>query len=203
MAYEIDDEDARLLATVKKLGGMPALDQMYRAHTLHSTLHADPNVRTHYERLIKHKYPATQTTDDMAAPYVKRIDETDSRIKALEESLAKEKEENLAARRQSDFNGQWDQAVKDHDMTAEGEEALAKFMKDRSLQDPESAALLYFKHNPKPASPQDGGGLMPKTWGIGPLPGEDPESSKMLMENPERWADQEAANVINEMRSAR
>lgn len=200
---EIDDNDAQLLATVKKLGGMPALDQMYRAHTLHTTLHADPNVRLHYERLIKHKYPQAQTTDDVAAPYVQAVKSVDDRVKSLEETLAKERADNLQARRQADFNSQWEQAVKDHEMTAEGEEALAKFMKDRGLHDPESAALAYFKHNPKPASPQDGGGLAPKTWGVGPLPGEDPESSKMLMENPERWADQEAFSVLNEMRSAR
>ena len=199
---EIDDADAQLLATVKKLGGMPALDQMYRAHTLHTTLHGDPAVRTHYERLIKHKYPSAQTTDDIAAPYMREVTAVGDRVKAIEEDRIKERDEALQGRRQASFNDTWTQAVKDHDMTAEGEEALAKFMEKEKLHDPESAALLYFKRNPKPASPQDGGGLSPRTWGVGPLPGEDPESGKLLMADPERWADNEAFSVLNEMRKA-
>jgi hypothetical protein len=198
---EIDDADAQLLATVKRLGGMPALDQMYRAHTLHTTLHGDPNVRTHYERLIKHKYPQAQTTDDIAAPYVRELNATAERVKKLEDERVAERDAVLMERRQSSFNEAWGQAVKDHDMTAEGEDALAKFMEKEKLHDPESAALLYFKRNPKPQSPQESGGLAPKTWGVGPLPGEDPESSKLLLENPERWADNEAYSVLNEMRA--
>jgi hypothetical protein len=198
---EIDDDDARLLATVKKLGGMTALDQMYRAHTLHTTLHNDPNVRADYEKIIKVKYPHATTASDIAAPYVKRLDETNARLAALEEERVKEKNEALQAQRQADFDAKWSQTVKDHSMTQEGEEALGKFMEKEKLYDPEAAALLYFKRNPKAASPQGGSGITPQTWGIGPLPGEDADSSKLLMDNPEAWADHEAANILNEVRT--
>lgn len=199
---EISDEEAALLATVKKLGGLPALDQMYRAHTLHTTLHGDPKVRSDYERIIKAKFPNANTVSDMAAPYIEQLNATNKRLDELTETMTKEKNEALLAERQADFNKKWGQAVADHELTAEGEEALGKFMEKEKLYDPEAAALLYFKRNPKPVTPQGGTGLTPNTWGIGPLPGEDEAGGKLLMDNPEAWADKEAFGILSEIRTA-
>jgi hypothetical protein len=200
--FELSDEQAQLLATAEKLGGMSGLDRMYRANTVHNTLMGDAALRRTYEGLIKSKYPQAQTTDDVAAPYVAETRALAKRFDDYLEGETQRKNEELQTRRQGEFNGKWHQAVKDHDLTTEGEEALGKFMQDNGLFDPESAALLYFKRNPRPAVPVTPEGVMPNRWGIGPLPGEDEKSGKLLMDNPETWADIEAANILNELRSA-
>jgi hypothetical protein len=200
---EISDEDAQLLATVQKLGGMRGLDQMYRAHKLHNELYSDGALRSQYEEVIAKKFPNVNTTAKAAAPYVEKLSAVEKKFDDYLAGEANRKNDELRARRQEDFNGKWAQAVKDHDLTTEGEEALGNFMKENQLADPESAALLYFKRNPKPPTPLTPEGVTPGTWGIGPLPGEDEKSGKFLMDNPESWADVEATNILNEMRSAR
>jgi hypothetical protein len=199
---DLTDDQAQLLATAEKLGGMQGLDRMYRANTLHNTIYGDAALRQTYEALIKHKFPGAQTTADVAAPYVAQINRVEKKFDDFLAGETARKNEELLARRQGAFNERWSQAVKDHDLTTEGEEALGKFMQDNQLHDPESAALLYFKRNPKQTGPLTPEGVTPSHWGIGPLPGEDEKSGKLLMDNPETWADLEATNILREMRSA-
>lgn len=197
---ELTDDQIALLNTAQKLGGMPALDNMYRAHQVHNKLYGDPKTRAHYEGLIKQQFPTVTTTADVAAPYVERINAVEKKFNEFADNFVREKANQTQQQRQEAFNANWAQMVKDHDLTPEGEEAMAKYMKDNNLHDPESAALRYFKHNPKPEPIQPAGGLSPQSWGIGPLPGEDEADGKLLMTEPERWADKEAFATLNEIR---
>ena len=68
-------------------------------------------------------------------------------------------------------------------------------MQERAIGDPEAAALLFDKLNPPPAVIKDA--FAPDSWNFEQNAGPD---VKGLFENEDRWADKEAATVLNEMR---
>ena len=61
---EISEEEAKLLRGSKTL-----MDQLLKS----------PKTRRQAEKLVKELYPDTQTTDDIAAPYIERLDGIESR----------------------------------------------------------------------------------------------------------------------------
>ena len=200
---DLSDEDAALLAAAKKIGGVNDLDLASRARALHDRLYTHADTAASYRASIEKVVPGFKDpAAAAAAPYVAKLDELSKWKDEFLANQSKEREEAAKAAAQSDFDGAWNGVVKSYSLTDEGQEKLGKFMQDRKLADPEAAAALYYKQNPEPPAAVTPDSIAPASWGIGPLPGEDPASSKLLMERPEAWADQEAATALTEFRRA-
>jgi hypothetical protein len=197
---DLSDEDIALLQMAKQNGGRQGLQLAVNARRLHDALYNHKDVTREYQKQIKAVFPQAQVANDIAEPYLTEVRETRQKLDEFLDNQKKEREEADGKRAQDDFDNAWTQTVKDHNLTEEGQEKLINYMKDKRIVDPEAAALKYFKHNPEPPAPIAPTSIAPANWGIGGLPGEDEKSSKMLMENPEQWADQEAAAALTEIR---
>jgi hypothetical protein len=198
---ELSDEDANLLAVAKKAGGMQGLDTLTRAYNLHQSLYTDPKLRPHYEAVIEAKHPNAATTRKIAEPYVAEARAVGKKLDDYIAAQEKAKAEAEEAKGQSDFAAEWERVKKAYDLTEEGEKALFEHMKSRKIYDAEAGALSYFKHNPKPAEPITPTSISPSGWNLTtPTQGDTEDSFKLLHENPERWAEMEAANAINQIR---
>ena len=199
---DLSDEDAELLQLAKRAGGASALDLHSRAYSLHQKLMNSAKHTDAYQDIIKAEVPDARVPKDVAAPYVARLDETNKRLDELLAEREKERAAAAEAAAQGDFNSKWSSVVKEYELTAEGEEKLLNFMKDRKNSDPEAAAALYYKQNPTPAAPISPTSIAPASWAkdMGIAHAEDDASSKALIANPESWADTEAAAVLTEIR---
>jgi hypothetical protein len=176
-----------------------------RAYALHQKLYTHKDTALDYQKAIKVVAPDAQVASDVAAPYVAKIDSVTERLDKWEADRAAEKAAADEAALQGNFDAQWAAVVKDNSLTEEGQEKLIAFMKNRKLADPEAAAALYYKQNPEPPAPVTPSSIAPAGWVKGGdfgVPGEDEASSKLLISNPEAWADQEAAGVLTEIRRA-
>lgn len=201
-AVELTDEQIALLDAVQKMGGRQWVSVADRAVGLHQKLIGSKG-RREYEKLIKAEFPDVRTTDDLAAPYVEQIDTLQKRLDEIEASRKKEREDAAAEKAQGDFNTKWADVVKRWSLTEEGEEKLAKHMKENGIAEPLAGALHYYDRNPIPAAPVTPTSIAPQNWaaefGTGKT---DDESLKLLQSNPERWAEIEAAAVLTEQRRA-
>jgi hypothetical protein len=198
----ISDEDAALLAAVQRIGGATGLDLAVRAKALHDSLYSDPELSLGYQQTISKKFPTANTIERVAAPFVAKIDATQKQLDDFLAAQKKEREDAEQARLQGDFNTSWAQVVKDYSLTAEGEEKLESLMKDRKIADPEAAAALYFKLNPAPAAPVAPSSVAPQGWAkdMGLRMDADDSDSKLLVGDPDAWADKEAAAILTEVR---
>lgn len=202
-AVDISEEDIALLEAARKAGGIQGLDLAVRARALHDKLYSHKDTSRDYQASIKKVFPDAPTDMDRAAPFVEPLD---GRLKELEEWRASRLQADADAvknRRQADFDSSWAQTVKDHSLTAEGEEKLLNYMRDQQQGDPEAAALKYFKHNPPPPAPITPSSISPSGWArdMGLRGDADDTDLKLLHSNPNAWEDKEAAAVLNDVRS--
>jgi hypothetical protein len=158
-----------------------------------------PETRRAFEKMAKALRPDIQTTEDLAAeaaaPYLDEMKASQKRMDDwIEEQRAKEKaaEDAAADRKLNDAFGR----LQADGYTAEGLEKIKKMMMDRNIPDPEAAAALFDKMNPKPM--EGVSSWEPDHW--------DFEANavdrdvKGLFSNPDKWADREVYSVLAEMR---
>jgi len=170
---DISEEQLRILNGSKAL-----LDKLLTGKT-----------RRRQEQLIKEHYPETQTVDDVAAPYVEEIT---ALRKDLDEFKKELKGNKLDERLFSDIDylksnagGNW---------TDDGIDKLKKFMVEREIPSIKDAAAVWERRNPP--APQTPSTFQPTDWGFGRKT-EDPDV-KLLWEDEDAWADQEARKAWNE-----
>ncbi len=205
---ELSDSQIALLELAEKIGGMEGIQQRDKAFHLHNTLYTHKDTATSYQAAIKKAFPEARVASDLAEPYVAQIksefDPVMERFTKFIDTYEADKKAAEESKLQGDFDSRWSGVVKDYSLSSEGEEKLLSFMKDRKNADPEAAAALYFKQNPIPAAPIAPSAISPSSWskdmGLGPA-GEDADL-KLLHTDPERFAEQEAAAVLTEIRRA-
>lgn len=184
---EISDQE---LATLR--GGMQLLQ----------TLNADPKSRKHLEAAIKIKQPDVETEDDVAsriaAPYVAQIDELKTTMQARFDAEDARRKERDEARQQDEFNAAFGK-LRAAGYTDEGLEKIKGLMVDRKIADPEAAAAYFDKLNPPVQI--GGSGFSPPQWDVTSTTGAPTVDTKALFTNEERWADNEAAAVLTELRT--
>jgi hypothetical protein len=170
---DISEEQLRILNGSKAL-----LDRLLSGKT-----------RRRQEQLIKEHYPETQTTDDIAEPYTAEIKELK---KSFEDFKAELKGNKLDDRLANEIDylktaagGNW---------TEDGIEKLKKLMIEREIPSIKDAAAVWDKRNPPQA--QQPSTFQPSDWGIGRKT-DDPDT-KLLFEDEDAWADQEARKVWHE-----
>ena len=172
MADEImSEEEAKLLRGSKAL-----MDQLLK----------NKATRRDAEKLIKKLYPETTTTDDLAEPYIQRVEGLE---KKLDEFFKRQDGEKL----DNKLNGQI-QELRDRGFTDDGIEKVKKLMVQESIPNALAAAAFWEQQNPpKPSAPA---GYSPTDWGIGRKT--DDADLTLLFQDEDAWAEKEATRVWQE-----
>ena len=171
---------------------MPEIDegtlaQLRGAYQLLDKMMKDPKTRRDAEKLVKVHKPDFPTTDDIAEPYVKQIN-------ALSEKLDKFLETQANAKQDAEADAAFGR-LRQSGYTDEGIGKIKDLMKARTIPDVEAAAALFDKLNPPPP-PAPATGFHGTSWGIGDT--HDGAPDKLLFENEDAWAEQEANRVWKE-----
>ena len=165
---ELSEEEVRVLRGSKAL-----MDQLLKS----------PKTKRTVEKAVKDLYPETVTTDDVAAPYIERLEATE---KKLDTYLKEQKESAL----ENKFQGQV-QALRDEGYTEEGIEKIKEIMVKESIPNAIAASKLFDKANPP--KPQEPSGFQSTNWGIGGTTTD--ENLNLLFKDEDAWAEQEARRV--------
>ena len=172
MSIEISEEEARLLRGSKVL-----MDQLLKS----------PKTRRQAEKLVKELYPDTQTTDDIAAPYIEQMSGIEKKLDAF---LKKQEVDEVEGKLNKDF----DYLRNERSYTPDGIEKIKELMVKKSIPDAIAAADHWERLNPpKPADPA---GFQPTTWGFGHKT-EDADL-KLLFDDEDAWAEKTAKAVWDE-----
>jgi len=162
---ELSDEEITLLRGSKTL-----LDQLLK----------NPKTRRDAEKLIKTIHPEAVTTDDVAAPYIERIDGLE---KKLDEFLKGVQGEKLDSRLEAQIR-----QLREDGYTEEGIEKIKEIMVKEQIPNAIAASKLWDKANPPP--PPEPANFQPTDWGIGRKT-DDPDL-KLLFQDEDAWAEKEA-----------
>jgi hypothetical protein len=168
---QIDDNELVLLRSARQL-----LDGLM----------TDPKTKRDLQKLVKMKHPNVVTDDDLAEPTI-------APIKAELEELKKFKQQIEDERIEAKFQASFDD-LKDDGWTEDGLEKLKKLMIDRQIPDVYAAAALFEKQNPPPKPLA--AAIKTNEWSLG---SHDDEKFKRLLQDPDRFARDEAAAVLNEV----
>lgn len=152
-----------------------------------------------FERLVKKIRPDVETAEDIAAevakPYVEKLE---AATKRLDDYMAAQDERSRSqstaesdAARDAAFN-----RLKAEGYTLEGLDNIKRLMVDRSIADPEAAAALFDRMNPKPAA--GGASWEPANWDIRNDAVDNDVAG--LFANEDLWADKMVGTVLNEIR---
>lgn len=185
-----------------------ALRELQVAQGLMDALYRSPKHGMLMRRAIKELHPDVSIPEiDVAAPIVAGVNDA---LKKLNDRLAATEAENKKLRQERDdeaedakFWKNFDKVAKARGYTEQGREDLIKVMKDKKIPDPEVAAA-YLDGTVK-AKPIEPSGFKPKRWNLLDDPNgteADQKSLKRLMDNPEAWMEDEAADIWNEYAAA-
>lgn len=161
-----------------------------------------PETRRQFEKMAKVIRPEIETTEEIAAaaaaPYVEEL----KGVKGQLEDFLKAQTERETAAREEAANRQLDDAfgrLKADGYTEEGLEKIKGLMVTRSIADPEAAAALFDRMNPKPSDIP--GAWEPDHWDIRANAVENDVEG--LFKDPDKWADRQVYSILNEMRGAK
>lgn len=145
-----------------------------------------PKTKRDLQKLVKTVHPNVVTDDDLAEPTIAPLKAELEELKAFKKKYEDDQIE-------SQFTSKFDQLKKDG-WTEDGIEKLKDLMVKRQIPDVDAAAALFERQNPapRPLSPA----IKSNDWNIGD-PGDD--KFKRLLEDPDRFARDEAAKVLNEV----
>ena len=168
---ELSEEEVRVLRGSKAL-----MDQLLKS----------PKTKRTVEKAVKDLYPETVTTDDVAAPYIERLEATE---KKLDTYLKEQKESAL----ENKFQGQV-QALRDEGYTEEGIEKIKEIMVKESIPNAIAASKLWDQANPP--KPAENSNFSPTDWGFGRKT-EDADLN-LLFKDEDAWAEREAKKAWDE-----
>ena len=161
-------------------------------------MNKNPASKRSLEAAIKVIHPEVETEEEVAAriaePGVKKVEgvaaQLQERLDAFDKREADLKEREQVAALEGAVG-----RLRSAGYTEEGLEQIKKLAVERSIPDLEAAAALFDKQNP-PAAPQQPG-WQPDHWSNADNGDTD---TKALFANEDKWADNEAAKVLNEVR---
>lgn len=163
-------------------------------------MNSDPVAKRALEQAIKKVRPEVEIEADIAERYAAPVREDVTKLTAQFTEFMdsqKKRDADAAERATNDtIAGQFADLAKEG-YTVEGIEKIKTIMVDRKIADPEAAALLFDKLNPKPV--QENPGWIPQAWDVDSTAGGGIDT-KALFANEERWADAEVGKVLNEIR---
>jgi molecular chaperone GrpE (heat shock protein) len=166
------EEEAKLLRGSKAL-----MDQLLK----------NPKTRRTAEGLVKTLYPETTTTDDLAEPYVKRMDGLEKKLDEFFKRTDGEKLDNK-------LNAQLNELRTTRSYTEDGIEKIKKVMVEKSIPDAIAAADHWERQNPP--TPNVESNFAPTDWGFGRKT--DDKDLTLLFTDEDQWAEKEARKVWQE-----
>ena len=154
-----------------------------------------------FERLVKEIVPEVETTEDIAAeaaqPYIEKLEAATSRFENYVNSREEAEKARVDAQAAADLSSTFAN-MRREGLTEEGENEVRRYMVERNIPDPWAALALWEKNNPPP--PQQVAAWEPDSWNYTTRAvGRDVDE---LFKDSDRWADQEASNVLAELRRA-
>ena len=166
------------------------LKQLMEAEGLLGKLYGNTETKVELEKLAKKVNPNAVTTADLAAPYLKPLDERIQRLEAFEKKIDTMQTD---WQEQSAFD-----SLRKNGYTDQGLEEIKKIMKERNVKDPEIAAAYWDKTRPsEPVAPN---GISPSMWNFENSLGQSEESAALLHKNPDAWLDRETAAWASELK---
>lgn len=164
------------------------LDLLKRAAALLNLL--DQKGGLEFKQMVKKHMPDVSIPEiDVAAPVIERISKVE-----------KEFHDHLASLKSSQVDQELDrsfEALKKQGYTDEGINHIRKLMVDEKIAHPEAAAALFDRRQPKAPVPVS----TTSAWNFGKADEKD-ERAKRLLDDPEGFVDQEASDILNELRNA-
>ena len=169
-----------------------ALAELQQAHTLLKSLYADSAIGMDFRKIVKKKYPqasipeldAVVRTEEIGTALDKRFGEVETNLSKKIDGFLSERAKEREDVAVNAFSARIDKIVKDRGYTKEGTEKLLGLMKDRGIQDPDDAVLIFESRQPKetPKARQHSSRMNFVT-----SEGKDDDGFKRLMENPEQF----------------
>ena len=166
------EEEAKVLRGSKAL-----MDQLLKS----------PKTRRDAEKLVKTLYPETTTTDDLAEPYIKRMDGLEAKLDKFFKQQDGEKLDNK-------LNAQLNELRTTRSYTEDGIEKIKKVMVEKSIPDAIAAADHWERQNPPTVNVESN--FAPTDWGFG-RKSEDADLN-LLFSDEDAWAEREARRVWQE-----
>lgn len=180
------------------------LGVMQKAMGLLTKLNNSQKARKHLERAVKEEFPDVVTdeerTAEIAAPYVEKIKKLEETIESRFSALDAEKKKAADDAADFDLWQRFTALQTKNGYTDDGMQKIAEIMKQRSIADPEAAAALFDRLNPRPPEPAPNN-WEPQRWNFT----EDADKSvdvKALYGNPDAWADKEVGKILADVRSS-
>lgn len=178
----------------------PTLAVQQRALALLQQIDANPDAKVHLERAIKAAVPGTVTDEDRAqqltAPVLEQVKGIEAKLDEFLTSQKSAAEAAADAAAQRSLDEQFS-ALRQRGYTDEGIGRIKQLMLDRTIADPEAAALLFDKLNPPP--PAEHASYSPQGWDIGAAAANS-DDLKLLFTNEDAWEDRKIAETLNEIR---
>jgi len=164
-------------------------------------INGDPKTRSLLTRAIKAHYPNTRTEEDIAAevagPYIEEVKGISAKLQEQLDALTTERTASANERAREQTTAAFDRLRQAHGYNDDGINAIKQLMVDRSIGDPEAAALLFEKQNPQPD--QTRSSWEPASWDLkNNAVDYDLEG---LWADPEKWSDKMIGKVLLEERS--
>lgn len=175
------------------------LNTLQRGFALLQKLSTSPKTQRDFERVLKMDNPELQTTEDLAStvakPYLDKVEDISKRLEerfaAMDEREAKSKDAQEQRETEEAFSRLRQAGYQD-----DGLDRIKQLMVERRIADPEAAAALFDRQNPKVDTRPSA--WEPDSWNYH----ENAVDNDMegLLKNPDKWADKQVAIVLNEMR---
>lgn len=162
-------------------------------------MNSNPSAKTHLERAIKVVKPDVETEEEaglrLASPHIAPLQEQMTAIQASLKAITDGQATQQTAAQEATLNARFDALAK-QGFTEDGIGKIKQLMVDRGIADPDAAAALFEKNNP-PAK-QEQPGWTPDRWNFEETA--SPVDVAGLFKDEDKWADQAATDVLNEIR---
>jgi hypothetical protein len=177
------------------------LNALTAAQKLLEQINSDPKTRPLLTKAIKAHYPNTRTDEDVAEevarPYIEKVEATASKLEEMFSKIAEREAKDSEARALSQLESSFSRLKSTYGYNDEGIDKIKALMVDRSIPDPDAAAALFERQNPKPTEVRSS--WEPDSWNLR----EDAVAVDVqgLFADPDRWADKEVGKILFDIRS--
>jgi hypothetical protein len=151
-------------------------------------------------KAIKVHYPNTRTdedvADEVAKPYIEKVEAQASKLQEMYEKLEAKEKKAEELRQLSEMESSFGRLRSSYGYNDEGIEKIKGLMLERNIPDPEAAAALFERQNPRPSETRSA--WEPDSWNLR----EDAVEVdvKGLFADPEKWADKMVGQVLADVR---
>jgi hypothetical protein len=177
--------------------------ELKKANDLLQALHGDAATSLQFKKLVKSKFPNWSDPELDAAEKIaaareevskgasEEITEVKKMLQEIRDERKKEQEDNKVGK----FKEKIEEVRQSYGYTEEGMQKVLELMDQRGITDPEDAAIIFEKRQPKqPAEHKPYSSRMAFVQANG----KEDQSFKNLMADPDQWMEDEFRNILRE-----